>query len=132
MRTRLYRNGVLELEDFPLADVSDHLEDASSVVWIDCCQPDIAELDAVAGELQLHALAVEDAVAEHQRPKLDRYQTHLFVTGYSVRLDTRTGRLTTAEVAAFVTRQALLTVRKSPDFDIDDVVSRWDDSPVLA
>jgi magnesium transporter len=131
MRTRLYRDGVLEAEDFPLADVSGHLEDPSSVVWIDCCQPDRAELDAVAEELQLHTLAVEDAVAERQRPKLDRYESHLFVTGYSTRLDPRTGRLATAEVAAFVTRQALLTVRKSPDFDIADVVSRWDDSPDL-
>src|SRR4051812_25768507 len=131
-RTRLYRNGVLEADDFPLADVSDHLEDPSSVVWIDCCEPDRAELEAVAEELHLHALAIEDAVAELQRPKLDRYQTHLFVTGYSVRLDRETGRLVTAEVDAFLTRQALLTVRKSPDFDIEDVVTRWDESPDLA
>jgi magnesium transporter len=131
-RTRLYRNGVLELDDFPLADVSDHLEDPSAVVWIDCCEPDRAELDAVAEELHLHTLAVEDAIDQHERPKLDRYLTHLFVTGYSVRLDRETGRLVTAEVAAFVTRQALLTVRKSPDFDIEDVVSRWDNSPDLA
>ena len=131
-RTRLYRNGVLELEDFPLADVSDHLEDPSSVVWVDVCEPDQSDLDAIAEELQLHALAVEDAVNEHQRPKLDRYRSHLFVTGYSVRLDEATGRLETAEVAAFVTPQALVTVRKSPDFDIDDVESRWDNSPDLA
>src|ERR671928_1555093 len=121
-RTRLYRNGVLEAQDFPVADVSDHLEDPTSVVWVDVCEPEPGDLAAIAEELQLHRLAVEDAVAEHQRPKLDRYDTHLFVTGYSVRLDQATGRLATAEVAAFVTRQALVTVRKSPDFDVDDVV----------
>jgi len=131
-RTRVYRNGVLEAQDFPLADVSDHLEDPSAVVWVDVCEPDREELDAVAEELQLHSLAVEDAIEEHERPKLDRYRSHLFVTGYSVRLDHATGRLATAEVAAFLTRQALVTVRKSPDFDIDDVVSRWDNSPDLA
>jgi len=131
-RTRLYRNGILELEDYPLADVSDHLEDPSSVVWVDVCEPDREELDAIAEELQLHTLAVEDAIAERQRPKLDRYRSHLFVTGYAVRLDQITGRLEVAEVAAFVTRQALVTVRKSPDFDIDDVTSRWDNSPDLA
>ena len=49
-----------------------------------------------------------------------------------MRLDQTTGRLEVAEVAAFVTRQALVTVRKSPDFDIDDVTSRWDNSPDLA
>ena len=71
-----------------MADVSDHLEDPANVVWVDFCEPDAADLAAIAEELQLHPLAVEDAVTEHQRPKLDRYDTHLFVTGYAVRLDT--------------------------------------------
>jgi magnesium transporter len=131
-RTRLYRNGVLEAEDFPVADISDHLEDPSSVVWMDVCEPDAEDLAAIAEELQLHRLALEDAVAEHQRPKLDRYESHLFVTGYGVTLDAVSGRLTLAEVDAFVTGQALVTVRKSPDFSMDDVVARWDASPDLA
>ena len=86
-RTRLYRDGELKAENFPMADVSDHLEDPANVVWVDVCEPDTADLAAIAEELQLHRLAVEDAVTEHQRPKLDRYDTHLFVTAYAVRLD---------------------------------------------
>src|SRR5690349_9730161 len=131
-RTRVYRNGVLEAEDFPVEKVSDYLEDPSTVVWVDVCEPDADDISAIAEELQLHRLAVEDAVAEHQRPKLDRYRTHLFVTGYAVSLDAASGRLAQAEVDAFITKQALVTVRKSPDFPIDDVVERWDGSPDLA
>ena len=73
-RTRVYRNGVLEAEDFPVEQVSDYLEDPSTVVWVDICEPDADDIAAIADELQLHRLAVEDAVAEHQRPKLDRYR----------------------------------------------------------
>ena len=131
-RTRVYRNGVLEAEDFPVEQVSDYLEDPSSVVWVDVCEPDEHDIATIAEELQLHRLAVEDAIAEHQRPKLDRYRTHLFVTGYAVALDPRSGRLTQAEVDAFITEQALVTVRKAQDFPIDDVVARWDASPDLA
>src|SRR3954464_15612706 len=69
-RTRVYRNGVLEAEDFPLEDVSDYLEDPSTVVWLDVCEPDADDIGAIAEELQLHRLAIEDAVAEHQRPQL--------------------------------------------------------------
>src|SRR3954447_25594277 len=112
-RTRVYRNGVLEAEDFPVERVSDYLEDPASVIWIDVCEPDESDIAAIAEELQLHRLAIEDAVAEHQRPKLDRYRTHLFVTGYAVALDAASGRLSEAEVDAFITRQALVTVRKS-------------------
>ena len=130
-RTRLYRNGVLEAEGFPIADVSDHLEDESATVWFDLCRPDAKDLAAISEELGLHALAVEDAIAEHERPKLDRYQTHLFVTAYAVTLDTASGQLDSCEVAAFVTDRALVTVRKDERFDIDTVVKRWDDSPDL-
>jgi magnesium transporter len=131
-RTRVYRNGVLEAEDFPVEHVSDYLEDASMVVWVDVCEPDESDITAIAEELQLHRLAVEDAITEHQRPKLDRYGTHLFVTGYAVSLDARSGRLSQAEVDAFITTHALVTVRKSQDFPIDDVVARWDASSDLA
>src|ERR1700679_2703215 len=93
-RTRCYRNGILDDEDFPLADVSEHLELEHAVVWVDLCAPDAADLQLVADELGLHALAVEDAMSsEHQRPKLDRYATHSFLSAYSVKLDTDKGTL---------------------------------------
>src|SRR5439155_9603911 len=108
-RTRLYRNGVLEAENFPVADVSDHLADPSSIVWFDMCEPSAEDLAAISEELGLHPLAVEDAIHEHQRPKLDRYSSHLFVTCYSIDLDTTTGQLASHEVAAFVTANAFVT-----------------------
>jgi magnesium transporter len=131
-RTRLYRNGVLESEGFPIAEVSDHLEDESATIWFDLCRPTAEDLDAISEELGLHPLAVEDAINEHQRPKLDRYQSHMFVTAYAVALDARTGSLETFEVDAFITPRALVTVRKDERFDIDQVVGRWDQSPDLA
>jgi magnesium transporter len=49
-----------------------------------------------------------------------------------VTLATATGGLDTCEVAAFVTANALVTVRKDERFDIGEVTARWDDSPDLA
>jgi magnesium transporter len=129
-RTRVYRKGVLEAENFPVAKVSDYLADPAAVVWFDFCEPTAAELESIRDELGLHELAVEDALAEHERPKMDHYKTHLFVTAYSVALDTATGELATHEVSAFITRNALVTVRKNRGFDIDDVLSRWDNTDV--
>jgi len=131
-RTRVYRNGVLESEDFPVEQVSDYLADDACVVWVDVCAPDQHDLEVIAEELQLHRLALEDAVKEHQRPKLDRYESHLFISAYEIDLDTETGELSKDEVSAFVTKRALVTVRKRESFDIDDVVRRWDDSADLA
>jgi magnesium transporter len=127
-RTRCYRNGVLTDEDFPLDDVSEHLAEPSSIVWIDLCAPDLEDLQLVADELGLHELAVEDAAQGHQRPKLDRYDGHDFLSAYSVRLDVETGQLDTDEIAAFITPSALVTVRQDDSFPIESLVARWDEN----
>ena len=131
-RSRLYRDGVLEAKDFPAARISDYLQEPGTVVWLDLCEPDRADLELISHEFGLHPLAVEDAIQEHERPKLDRYQDHSFLTAYAVSLDPATGRLTTSELAAFITPRALITVRKDSRFDIDGVVARWDGSADLA
>jgi magnesium transporter len=131
-RTRLYRNGQLELEGFPVADISNYVNDEGVTVWLDLRDPDHDDLGVLSEEFGLHPLAVEDAGKERQRPKLDRYRTHLFLTAYGVKLDTVTGELSTSELAAFVTPRALITVRKDDGLDIGAVVDRWDADSDLA
>jgi len=128
-RTRVWRKGVLEAEDFPIERVSDYLEEKDTVVWADLRVPDEDDLHQVAGELGLATLAVEDAVESHERPKLDRYPTHLFVTTYGMSF-TPDQQLHLAKVSAFVLPQALVTVHGT-DFEIDEVVKAWDESPPM-
>jgi len=132
VRTRLYRGGHLDKQDFPVADLSDYLSEPDTVLWVDLCAPDRADLDVVAEELGLHALAVEDAVSPRQRPKLDRYDTHDFLSLYAVDLDNDTAALHLSELSAFVTPRVLVTVRKDPSFDMEAVIGRWDSSRNLA
>jgi magnesium transporter len=131
-RNRLYRHGELELEGFPVDDISEYLKDDSTVIWLDLRDPDREDLAVLSAEFGLHPLAVEDAVQDHERPKLDRYRSHLFLAAYAVRLDTGTGQLYTSELAAFITPRALITVRKDDGLDIGAVVAYWDASPDLA
>jgi magnesium transporter len=131
-RTRLYRAGRLEKDDFPVEDLSEFIDEPDTMLWVDLCEPDATDLEIVAQELGLHALAVEDAVDARQRPKLDRYDSHEFLNMYEVRLDRASGRLELNEISAFITRQVLVTVRKDRAFDMDAVVARWDDSSDLA
>ena len=130
--TRVYRKGVLEAEGFPLADVSEHLEEPDTVVWVDFCGPSMEQLRELSGELGLHELAVEDALGPNQRPKLDRYATHLFLSSHAVRVDVDGGSLDETEVDAFINERWLITVRKTDGFSIDPVLERWDRSPDLA
>lgn len=131
-RTRAYCKGVLVDEGFPVADVSEHLEEADTVVWVDLCGPSKEQLHELAGELGLHELAVEDALSPHQRPKLDRYEGHSFLSCHAVEVDADRGQLVETEVNAFIADQWLITVRKNDRFAIEDVERRWDRSPSLA
>jgi magnesium transporter len=131
-RTRLYRAGRLDKEDFPVDDISTYLDEPDTVLWVDLCAPDRTDLAVVADELGLHALAVEDAIQQKQRPKLDRYESHEFMSLYGVHLDHDSGNLRLSELSAFITSRVLVTVRKDESFDMDGVLERWDSSPDLA
>lgn len=113
-----------------MAEVSDYVADGQNVVWFDLCSPTVAELAVIGEELGLHELAVEDVHADHQRPKVDIYDNHLFITVYAATFDGETIDL--AEVDLFVTANTLVTVRQSDRFDIDEVLRRWDAAPHLA
>ena len=130
--TRTYRKGVVEAEGYPLADVSEYLEQPDTLVWVDLCGPSKHDLHELAGELGLHELAVEDALGAHQRPKLDRYATHLFLSTHAVSIDVDAGRLDETEVDAFISPRWLITVRKNDGFPIEPLLARWDRSPDLA
>jgi magnesium transporter len=124
-RSRLYRGGALVSEDFPPAELETHLDDQDAMVWLD-----LDDVSEISGKLGLHELAVEDALQEHQRPKLDTYHQHLFITTYAAQTDGID--LRTLELAVFVTDRVLITVRKDKRFDIDAVVTRWDARTDLA
>jgi magnesium transporter len=132
VQTRMYRKGALEDEAFPLADVSEHLDQPDTVVWVDLCGPNRDELHELARELGLHELAVEDALGPHQRPKLDHYPTHRFLSCHAVQLDRDSWELVDVEVDAFVGDRWLITVRDDDRFPMDTLRERWDRSSELA
>jgi magnesium transporter len=131
-RTRAYRKGEVVAEDFPVADVSDHLAHDDTIVWVDLCGPSIDQLHELAGELGLHELAVEDALEPHQRPKLDHYASHLFLSTHAVEVDGTAGELHTDEIDAFIGDRWLITVRQDDSFPVQHVLERWDRSSDLA
>jgi len=124
-RTRLYRDGKLAEKGFPVADVSERIKDPSALVWLDVKASKPNEVDAIHRELGLHRLAVEDALQNHERPKLHQYSGHLFLSCFAAGLDTRTGQIKLSGVSGFVVPNALVTI-SDDDFPIDEVVERWD------
>lgn len=125
-RTRLYRAGQLLDEGFAAERISERLAaDEAAVAWLDLYEPTEADLQIVTDEFGLHPLAVEEAISPHQRPKADRYRTHLFANMYAVSVDEQGAALAAGEISVFITPRAIITVRKN-EFDIDTLIARWD------
>jgi magnesium transporter len=81
----IYHQGKPPLE-IPLVDVSEYIHDPTSFIWIELRDPDYAQLEQLGEELGLHDLALEDAITSHQRPKLEEYGDHLFISAKTAEL----------------------------------------------
>lgn len=130
-RTMLWHHGVLEKENFPFEDISEYIDKEGYLVWADLTDPDSALLDQLSDELGLDPLAIEDAVAHYERPKVTRYRTHTFLTAYSLSLAKETGELEDEQVSAFVLERAFVTIHSAAWTDIETVVQRWKDNSDL-
>ena len=124
-RTRLYRNGVLEAEDFPVADVSDYLAEPDTIVWVDFCAP-------IEG--QLHELAAASSACTSWRSRTrsvrtsDRSSTTTTRTCscrcHAVRVRTPSdGELDETEIDAFIDSRWMITVRKDEGFPMEPVTA---------
>ncbi|MDQ6658494.1 MAG: magnesium transporter CorA family protein [Actinomycetota bacterium] len=137
VRSRLWRDGKLEAEGFPFERTSEYLKEEGCLVWVDICDPESADLIALAEELSLDRLAVEDAIGQAERAKASRYATHTFLTVYSVdtsddpNRDVSESSLSITRVSAFVMHRGIVTVRTGQEFDMDEVVQRWQDNSDL-
>jgi len=100
-------------------DIAEVRRGGVGFVWLGLHDPDEAELTELAERFDLHPLAVEDALhAEHQRPKLDRYEDTLFAVLKTVRYlhsDARGGDVEvveSGEISVFLGRDFVITVRR--------------------
>ncbi|MEY4492129.1 MAG: hypothetical protein RL085_540 [Actinomycetota bacterium] len=131
-RSRIYRDGQLAESQFDLERISDLAHEKHTFYWVDLVAPTQAELDKIGDELGLSSFAVEDAFKGGQRPKLEHYDSHLFINAYGSHFDHETLELATQEVAIFVTSNGLITVRDDEQFNIEGLMKRWDESHELA
>jgi magnesium transporter len=109
------------------------MAEPDTIAWVDFHGATRDELRDLARELGLHELAVDRALGPQQRPRLDHYPTHQFLSCRAVRLDAEAGRLEESEVGVFFDTRWLITVRDDDCFfDVDAVLHHWDRCTDLA
>jgi magnesium transporter len=127
--TRVFREGKLDESTVEVDRVSDLLLEPDCTIWVDVVDADTTVIDKLGEEFGFHQLALEDALHGHQRPKVEQYDTYFFLVAYGLTLDG--DDLLSHEMAMFVARKYLVTVRKAPLFDLSGCVERWKAHPDL-
>ena len=110
----LYRKGErvdVGLDTHDLAGVKAKATEGDDFVWVGLYEPDADELQAVAALYDLHELAVEDAVAAHQRPKVERYADSLFIVLKTLWYVDEEDAVETGEISIFVGHRFVISVR---------------------
>lgn len=130
--SRSWRDGQVVDDDVRLEEIPSAVRQPEGVVWIDLLRPTPDELGAIAAELGISATSVEDALAPFERPKLVRYDTHLFFTAYATWMvppdpaAPGEGRLRSSRISGIVLPTALVTVRVDDGFDMGPVLDLWE------
>ena len=123
-------SGGRRIADLPISDVSEALLEPDRFVWIGLYEPTEAILRQVQEEFGLHDLAVEDALAAHQRPKLELYDQSLFVVLRTAQLDAKR-QLEFGETHVFVGERYVISVRHGSLKSHIGVRARCEASPQL-
>jgi magnesium transporter len=123
-----YQDGK-RLGDISPGEIPDYVRRPHGFVWVALREPSDAELGEMQEAFGLHPLAVEDARHGHQRPKIEEYGDSLFAVIHTVEADGADLRV--GEVAIFVGRNYVLSVRSGSERGFADVRARCEREPDL-
>jgi magnesium transporter len=103
--------------------------------WIGLHEPDEKQMQEVSEVFGLHALAAEDAVCAHQRPKLERYDESLFLVLKTVNyvphesIELAREVVESGEIMIFVGASFVITVRHGEHSGLSEVRKRMEANP---
>jgi magnesium transporter len=107
----IYEKGLRRSDRVPLDRAAAAARETSGFVWIGLQQPTEADLAEVAVQFELPALAVEDAIKAHQRPKLEVYDGVVFIVMRPATYVDRQELVVVEEIALFLGKHFVVSVR---------------------
>jgi magnesium transporter len=117
------KTGWREVQD--LSEMSELRVRDDNLLW---AEADVSKLtqediDLIAEEFDLDALAVEDAIHTRQRPKFEDYPSHIFVVFHE--LQEVADQLEAVQLACFIGNRFVLTLHDGAERTIGEAKRRW-------
>ncbi|QDG68024.1 magnesium and cobalt transport protein CorA [Pseudarthrobacter sp. NIBRBAC000502772] len=125
----VYVDGVRTADPVSLDETYFVLRQREGMAWIGLYRPDANEIRSVAEEFDLSPLAVEDALAGHQRAKLEHYGECVFLVLRPARYLDDVEKVDFGEIHVFVGADYVITVRHAESPDLAKVRQRMESTP---
>jgi magnesium transporter len=121
----IFSEGKLVGQDLELEALRLIHGDKGLIVWVDLDQPTDDEIKAVLeGLFQFHPLAIEDCVTPSPLPKIEDYETYLFMVTHAVDY-TRQDKFATTELDLFLGKEFIVTFHRQPLRSVTALVERY-------
>jgi magnesium transporter len=108
-----FRCVVPSFSDIDEARIRDHMK-KDEFFWLDLQSPGHKELTQLHDIFDFHPLALEDSEHFHQRPKLDDYDTYVYLVFYGAASHQGRDRGFLREVHMFISGKYLVTIHAGP------------------
>ena len=115
--------------DIPIEEAGEWAARDGHVVWIGLFEPSHDLLGRVQTQLNLHALAIEDAGKPHQQPKIEQYGEALFIVARTAQMVD--GRVGFGETHLFVGKGYVVSVRHGASVSYTTVRERCESCPTV-
>jgi len=124
IRSFVFSQGKLVDQDVSLELLNQFLQDEVHV-WVDVENPTDEEKKQVLEDLfKFHPLAIEDCLAVSERPKVDDYESYIFLVIHAVDYLHSAHEFQTTELNMFIGRNFLVTVHDDPLRSISTMMDR--------
>jgi len=127
-----YLAGVRHVAPTSLGDAGRLAREGSGFVWRALSDPGPDDLDDVGTSFHLPALAVEDARAAHQRPKLTDYGESVFLVAKTTRYDQAQPQIEVGELDMLLGARYAIAISRSSAGPLAGARERLDDHPEVA
>lgn len=119
-----------KVTDIALSEGREWASKPEHFVWIGLRDPDSSQLHTLREQFDLHELAMEDAIAQHTRPKLETFGDALFMVLYSP-IRHSNGNLVFAETQLFAGKGYVISARYGESAPYSSVRQRCEARPLL-
>ncbi len=125
----LYVNGVRAEAPIDFATILTTAKKSGAFVWIGLAEPTKEEFQEISSSFKFHSLAVEDAISELQRPKIEDYEGLIFLVAKTVFLGGTNYDISTGELIFFIGESFIVIVRRGQGSPLIAVRSELEKRP---